>query len=315
MQSQLDVHIPSARELEPTAEVTPEVGAALALDQDELRHSFPAFVRRVFGEVDPGAVYQHGWHIDAMCEGLEACGRGEINRLIINVPPRSLKSITVSVAWAAWLLGKDPTAQIMASSYHEDLAFRHSLDCRFVIEAPWYQGLFPGTQIATDQNEKRKFQTTRRGYRVATSVGQARIGEGGDFLIMDDPHNPRQAQSDVERQAALFWYDRTFSTRLNDKKHGVMVLVMQRLHDRDMTGHLIEKGGWTHLCLPAEAPKRTVVEIGGFQIERDEGERFLAARCTDNPMTQRNQKRFHDKQVLVLVIYDQNRSLSVCIHL
>ena len=213
-----------------------------------------------------------------ICEYLAACSRGEIKRLIINLPPRSLKSISVSVAWPAWLMGHAPAKRIMTASYSRELSIRHALDFRLVTASPWYRRLFPGFAAAADQNEKHKLQTTSRGHRIATSVGGAATGEGADVLIVDDPHNPRQALSATMRESALDWFDQTYSSRLDDKKKGVMVVVMQRLHERDLTGHLLAKGGWEHLCLPAEAERRTVIDFGAVKLTRRPGALLHAAR-------------------------------------
>jgi len=189
-----------------------------------------------------------------------------------------LKSTMISVAWPAWLLGHNPSERIMVASYAQSLSLTHSTDCRVVIQAPWYQQLFKGTRLADDQNEKEKFATTLRGYRRAVSVGGAAIGEGGNILIIDDPLNPLQASHHHQRQSVNEWFDHTWATRLDDKQHGAMVLVMQRLHPEDLSGYLLAKGGWEHLCLPAIAPERTTVQVGAFCYERAGGEPLHAAR-------------------------------------
>ena len=237
-----------------------------------IRQDFSSFVAKTFHTVDPGCTYAPSWHIDLISEYLRACTVGDVRRLIINVPPRYLKSICTSVAWPAWLLGHDPTRRVMAASYSQALSLKHSLDCRLVMNSHWFRRIFPAVRLATDQNEKHKFQTGARGFRYATSVGGTATGEGADFLIVDDPHNPRQAASETIRKSALNWFDQTFSTRLNDKRQGVIVVIMQRLHQKDLTGHLLEKGGWEHLRLPAEAESRTVIEFGGVNLVRQRGE-------------------------------------------
>ena len=236
-----------------------------------LRQDLASFTAKVFHSVNPTARYLDNWHVQLICEYLAACSRGEITRLLINLPPRSLKSICVSVAWPAWMMGHQPTKRIMTASYNRELSIRHALDFRLVTTSPWYQRLFPGFVPAADQNEKHKLQTTARGHRIATSVGGAATGEGADVLIVDDPHNPRQALSKVQREGALDWFDQTFSSRLDDKKKGVMVVVMQRLHERDLTGHLLAKGGWEHLCMPAEAERRTIIDFGSVKLTREPG--------------------------------------------
>ncbi len=237
-----------------------------------LRTRLAAFIRKSFGTVDPGAKYLHNWHIDLIAEYLEACSRREIKRLIINIPPRSMKSICVSVAWPAWLLGHEPSQRIMAASYSDGLSSKHSIDCRLIIRSPWYQRIFPKVQLTDDQDTKKKFVTSARGHRIATSVGGTATGDGGNFLIVDDPLNPAQAASEVERKTSNEWFDQTFVSRLDDKKNGVIVVVMQRLHENDLTGHLLNKGGWEHLCLPAVAETKTIIDFGRVKITRNEGD-------------------------------------------
>ncbi len=220
-----------------------------------LHNDLASFIGRVFCTVNPGTPFLPNWHIDVIAEHLEAARHGDITRLIINMPPRSLKSLCVSVAWPAWLLGHNPQTRIMAASYAASLALKHSLDCREVIGSLWYRALFPDVELARDQNEKHKFMTTKRGFRFATSVGGSATGEGGNFLIMDDPINPMQAANKHAREMVNQWFDHTFASRLDDKKRGVIVLVMQRLHQYDLSGYLLAKEGWVHLSLPSVATR------------------------------------------------------------
>lgn len=247
-------------------DLTPEIYAGL------LNESFSIFTQEVFQTVSPGADYMHNWHVDAICEYLMAVYDGDIRRLIINMPPRMMKSITVTIAFSAWILGKNPAAQIIAASYAQNLATSHSTSTRLVMESEWYRYAFPHTIIAHDQNEKRKFQTTKRGHRYATSVGGTITGEGGDFLILDDPIKPDEALSDVVRLSTNDWIDQVFLTRENNPRTSRAVLVMQRLHEDDPSGHLMEKGGWDSLILPAEFKKKTIIEINGNKWLRAPGE-------------------------------------------
>lgn len=248
-----------------------------ALDTATTNH-FSVFLRRVMATVAPAAPYAHNWHIDAIGAYLQACAKGEIRRLIINLPPRMLKSTTVSVAWPAWLLGHQPTIKIMAASYAQALATKHSLDCRIVMQSEWYRRVFPRTILSHEQNEKDRFATTAQGQRLAVSVGGAAIGEGGHILIVDDPLSPLQALHATQRDAANAWFDHSFATRLDDKQHGAIVVVMQRLHGDDLSGYLRRKGGWEHLSLPAIAPKKTVIQLGDFRYARAAGEALHEAR-------------------------------------
>lgn len=243
-----------------------------------LKYDFSTFIGKTLSSVDPAARYQPNWHIDLIAEYLEAARHGEITRLIINMPPRSLKSVCVSVAWPAWLLGHNPSSRIMAASYASSLAVKHSIDCRSVIQSPWYRRVFPDVLLTRDQNEKFKFMTSARGFRFATSVGGSTTGEGGNFLIIDDPISPAQAQNAHWRDYVNRWFDHTFASRLNDKERGVIVLVMQRLHQRDLTGYLLAKGGWRHLCLPAVASTVEMHDFGNVHKKRAAGELLHARR-------------------------------------
>jgi predicted phage terminase large subunit-like protein len=257
-----------------------ELIALLATDQ-------VAFTQQCFHTVDPAHEYIHNWHIECIIEHLQAMERGEIRRLIINMPPRSLKSITCTVAWPAWLLGRNPSAQIITASYGHDLAVKHSVDTRLIIESAWYRKCFPDTEIAKDQNEKKKFQTTQRGHRKATSVGGSLTGEGGDFLIMDDPVKPDEALSDVVRNGTNMWIDQTFLTRENDPKTSRALLVMQRLHEDDPAGHLIEKGGWEQLILPAYFERRTIIQVNNRKWINEEDSYLQEDRMGEEELDQK----------------------------
>lgn len=237
-----------------------------------LKTDFTTFIGKTLSTVDPAAVYAPNWHIELIAEYLEAVRGGEINRLIINLPPRSLKSVCVSVAWPAWLLGHDPRTRIIAASYASSLSIKHSLDCRLTLNAPWYKSIFPSTRLSKDQNEKHKFVTTRRGSRFATSVGGSVLGEGGNYLIIDDPLNPTQAMNRGLRDHVNGWFEHTFSTRLDDKKKGAIVLVMQRLHQHDLSGYLLNKNNWEHLCLPSISVSKSTYSKGLVHKTREEGE-------------------------------------------
>lgn len=236
------------------------------------RKDLSSFIRKTFEIVSPGDKYLHNWHIDLIAKYLEACRDGDINRLIINIPPRHLKSISVAVAFPAWLLGHDPTKRVLCASYSQSLSLKHSLDCRVVMEHPIYKFFFPETKLVNDQNTKAKFMTTQRGFRFATSVGGTVTGEGGDFLIVDDPQNALQAHSEAFRETTKSWFDQAFSTRLNDKKKGCIIIVMQRLHEDDLTGHLLAKGGWEHLRIPLIADEDVDFNIKGYQYSRKYGD-------------------------------------------
>src|SRR5262249_32450832 len=211
------------------------------------------FVRQAWHVLEPQTVFVPGFHIDAICEHLEAITRGEIRNLIINVPPRHMKSLLVSVFWPAWEWIRKPHLRYLCSSYAQGLSVRDSLKCRRLVESPWYQARWGDRfKLTSDQNTKLRFDNDRSGYRLSTSVGGAVTGEGGDRILVDDPHNVSEAESDAVRESTTNWFDVAMSTRVNDPRTAAKVIVMHRCHQRDLSGHLLEQGGWDHLCLPAE---------------------------------------------------------------
>ena len=244
------------------------------LKNEVLRNDSSAFIHKSFNTINPSVKYSHNWHIDLIAEYLKEVYNGNIKRLIINIPPRSLKSVCISVAFPAWILGKNPSSRIIVASYSEILSLKHSTDCRIIINSQWFKKLFPDFQLNQSQNEKHKFATTQNGYRFATSIGGSLTGEGGDILIVDDPHNPQQIMSDKYRLKTIEWFSNTFVSRLNDKKNGVIIIVMQRLHQNDLVGYLLSKpeNNWTVLSIPSIAEKDEYYSIGNFEKFRKKGE-------------------------------------------
>ncbi|HEU5231639.1 MAG TPA: phage terminase large subunit [Terriglobales bacterium] len=205
-----------------------------------LRRDFYSFLIRSFVELNPQTDVAENWHIEVIADALERCRRGEIKRLIINLPPRSLKSHCASIAFPAWIMGHNPSAQIICASYAQDLADKHAIDCRALINSPFYQRIFPATRLSSEKRAVADFLTTARGCRKATSVGGVLTGRGADFIIVDDPLQPDKALSDVRRNAVNDWYDNTLCSRLNHKLTGCIIVVMQRLHEDDLVGHLLD---------------------------------------------------------------------------
>lgn len=216
-----------------------------------LRHDLSVFSQKVFATLEPGTPYQHNWHIDHLCWQLMRVARGEIRRLIINVPPRSMKSITVSVAFTAWILGRDPTRRIICTSYADDLARKLSVDTRTVLDSLWYQKLFPRLELASRRPRNTELITTQQGYRYAAGMNGAILGRGADLIIIDDPIKATDVFSEKERRRVNEAFDNTLYTRLNDKRSGAIVIIMQRLHQDDLVGHVLTKGDWEVASLPA----------------------------------------------------------------
>ena len=181
------------------------------------RYDFHTFMHRAFLELYPRIRFSPNWHNELIAAKLEACLRGEINRLIINVPPRSLKSHSATVAFPAYVLGHKPSAQIICASYGQDLANKHSMDCRTVVASEWYRSLF-STRLSPQKQSVQEFLTTQNGFRLATSVGGVVTGRGADLIIIDDSLKPDEALSETQRNAANEWFDHTLYSRLNDKR-------------------------------------------------------------------------------------------------
>ncbi len=238
-----------------------------------LREDFIAFLAKAFGTASGGDSFVPNWHHEAIGHHLKRVADGAATRLIITMPPRYLKSITVSVAWVAWMLGRDPTLKFVCVSYSGELAQKHAGDCRAIMQTDWYRRIFPGTRIRRGGGAEMDFGTTRGGGRLSTSVGGTLTGRGGDIIVIDDPIKPEEAMSETARRRVINWYSNTLTSRLNDKSKGAILLVMQRLHEDDLAGHLLAAGGWEHLSLPAIAEANERVPLGGGRLhERMAGE-------------------------------------------
>src|SRR6201993_2159685 len=176
-------------------------------------------------------------------------------------PPRHLKSHLASVAFPSWCLGRNPSAQILCVSYAQELADKLSRDCRRVIASDWYRQLFP-TRMSPQRQAVPEFETTAQGCRIATSVGGVLTGRGADIIIIDDPLKPEEALSQAQRRSANEWFDHTLYSRLNDKQTGAIILIMHRLHEDDLVGHVLAQEDWEVLSFPAiaEADESYVID-------------------------------------------------------
>jgi predicted phage terminase large subunit-like protein len=219
-----------------------------------MRRSLKEFIKNSWQTIEPGRDFYDNWHIDAISDHLQAVVNGQIKRLIINIPPRHMKSISVAVALPAWTWTIQPQKRFLFASYAASLSVRDSVKCRRLIDSKWYKEHFGEVfKLTGDQNQKQRFENDKTGSRIATSVDGALTGEGGDIIIIDDPHNVREAESSAVREGVLDWWDQAMQTRLNDPKTGAFVIIMQRVHENDLTGHILrnEYNEWDHLCLPA----------------------------------------------------------------
>lgn len=223
--------------------------------------SLAEYTKQAWNVIEPGTPFRDNWHLDVISEHLEAISAGQIRNLIINIPPRHMKSIQACVMWPSWEWGprEMPHFKYMFVSYAYDLSIRDSVKMRRVIQSQWYQERWGHVfQIIDDQNKKERYETDATGFRLATSTGGLGTGEGGDRIVVDDPHNVKDAESDTIREGVLRWWDEVMSSRLNDQEKGTKVIIMQRVHERDLSGHCLQKVDeltgdfdYEHLCLPA----------------------------------------------------------------
>lgn len=227
-----------------------------------LRNDLHTFVKKSFSSQHPGDKLSDNWHLKAITHHLELCQRGKIKRLLITLPPRSLKSHIASVSFPAFLLGQDPSHKIVCASYSGQLTEFFSNQCRSLMMEPWYKTVFPTTVISPMKNTASEFDTTMHGHRIATSPGGTLTGRGGDFIIIDDINKASDYQSSVSRENANLWFDNTLQSRLNSIKDGCIIVVQQRIHTEDLAGHILKKGGWVHLNLPAIAQENQKILIG-----------------------------------------------------
>lgn len=241
-----------------------------------------AFFQSAWQVLEPETELFWNWHHDLISEHLMACELGQISRLIINIPPRTTKSMMGTVCFPSWVWLKRPSARFLFGSYADTLARKHSLLRRDLIQSQWYQAKwYDKFKLADDQNVKSNFKNNKTGHMISASILGAVTGEGGDYVIVDDPHNPKKARSDTEREAALMSFDQAWSTRLNNKKTGKIIIIMQRLHEKDLTGHLLARNaGYVHLKIPQIAERKTtyIFPLSKRKVTREVGELLDAKR-------------------------------------
>lgn len=250
------------------------------LEAEELCKDFHKFVVKFWPLVEQKVAFMDNWHIRVICEHLELVADGKIKNLIINVPPGTSKSTLVSVMFPAWIWTKDASQRFFGASYSEPLAIRDAMLCRDIINSDEYKRLFPHVGIRRGDDQKTKYGLTEGGWRLATTVGGRGTGEHPNFKIIDDPHNVKQSESDVERKAALNWYSGTMSSRgliLN----AATIIIMQRLHQHDLTGYIMDlptyATDWVHVVIPMKyEPDRVMPKkFYGWKDPRTKNEQLL----------------------------------------
>ncbi|WP_412551887.1 phage terminase large subunit [Shimia sp. MIT910701] len=256
------------------------------------RTNFLAFVWKTFGTLHPGkeGAFVPAWHVSAMCHELDNVRTGANQRLIINVPPRHLKSVTVAVAFVAFVLGHNPHAKIIVASYGLDLARLHSEATRKVMYSGWYQRLFPGTRLARKGNTQEEIKTTKGGGRKAVSIGGAVTGHGADYIIIDDLLKAADANSEAELERAQVFIEGSLLSRFDNPSEGRVVMIAQRLHEMDPAGYLLDKGTYRHLNLPAIAEEEVDIPISLGEIHQRKVGDILFPESTDRKTLERMRK-------------------------
>lgn len=253
-----------------------------AIARERAERSLSEFIRQAWPVIEPGTEYIGNWHIDLISEYLQAVNLQQIHRLIVNIPPRHMKSIQATVSYPVWTWLKAPEKRFIKVSYSDSLSRKHNILSRDIIRSAWYQKNWGSRfRLKDDVNRQNEFRNDRQGMMMSTSVGGVLTGEGGDVIIIDDPQNPLMANSETERQNSVNFFKNTLQTRLNDPRTGAIIIIMQRLHERDLTGYVLSEDlGYTHLCLPAEAEARTVITypISKRETVREPGDLLNAAR-------------------------------------
>ena len=238
-----------------------------------LRHDLCAFIHRSFLELNPQTQFHSNWHIELVASKLEDVRRRRCRRLIVNIPPRHLKSHAISVAFPAWLLGHEPSKQILSVTYAQDLSETLARSSRSLMTSAFYQALFD-TRLSREAVAE--FGTPEGGYRFSTSVEGVLTGRGADIIIIDDPLKADDALSDTRRRSVNEWFDNTLRSRLNNQEMGAIIIVMQRLHADDLVAHVQEAEYWDVLSFPAIAEEDESYSFqspyGRRRVERKAGD-------------------------------------------
>jgi predicted phage terminase large subunit-like protein len=224
------------------------------------RQELLAFIHRSFLELNPAQTFEYNWHLELIAQSLEDVAYGNCKRLIINVPPRHLKSHSASIAFPAWFLGHFPEKEVACVSYSQDFSDRLARRSRELMDSSFYQALFE-TRISRKRDTVADFETTRHGFRFSTSVGGGFTGNGGDVIVIDDPLKADEALSDARRESVNEWFDNTLRSRLNRQVEGAIIIIMQRLHANDLVAHVQETEDWRVLSFAAIAEEDKSYEI------------------------------------------------------
>jgi predicted phage terminase large subunit-like protein len=244
------------------------------LDKADCQERLLAFTKRHWSALEPGRALVEGWALEAICDHLEAVTYGDINRLLINVPPGFMKSLLCNVFWPAWMWGPQSLAhlRLVSFSYAASLTYRDNGRFRDLLISPDYQRLW-NDRFALRKIGEERVTNDKMGFKFASSVGGVGTGERGDIVVLDDPHNVKESESDVVRQETVRWFREGMSNRLNDMEKSAICIIMQRVHENDVSGAAIEMGDYEHLMIPMEYDgRRYHTSIGWTDPREEDGE-------------------------------------------
>jgi hypothetical protein len=234
------------------------------------RVDFISFIRKCFHTLSPNSEFLMNWHIENLAFELEPVWLGHKTRLIINAPPRMLKSLICSIALPSYILGQDPSKRVIVVSYGTGLAIKLANDFRMIVNSAWYKAMFPEMRISRAKNTELEVVTTQNGYRLASSIDGSLIGRGGDTIIVDDPlKGAIDANSDTKRERANYLFNSNVRPRLDNKQKGAIIIVMQRWHPDDLAGRLQRTSNeWKTLSFPAIAERDEDIQLGNNRLYR-----------------------------------------------
>lgn len=252
------------------------------VEKQQAKHSLASFIKQAWEIIEPVGSYVHGWHIDAICEHLEAVTKGQITRLIINIPPGHMKSLILNVFWPAWEWGPKemPHLRGIGISHKADLSLRDNIKLRRLVSSHWYSSRYPHVIIRRDQNSKEKFENTKFGFSEIMAFSSI-TGSRGDRIRIDDPLSVDDARSKIILATREFLFREAIPTRLVSPEKSAIIIIMQRLHESDTTGVALSlKHAYEHLMLPMEfEPSRKCHTSIGFNDPRhEEGELLFPER-------------------------------------
>lgn len=254
--------------------------------RENCRESLHEFVKEFWFIIEPGRHFVDNWHLRWICAELEAITEGRTIRLLMNVPPGAMKSLLVSVFWPAWEWGprRLPHLRYLLASYSQDLTIRDNRRCKAILSSPKYQRLWPEMKLDPRRDSTENFGNMATGWRIATSTGGVGTGERSDRVIIDDPHSIRTADSEAIRDQTLHWWREVVPTRVNDPQTSAFVVIMQRVHEDDVSGDILDNRGpeWVHVMVPMRyEPERHCVTNQGEDPRTIEGELYWPERFPD----------------------------------